>query len=85
MTFPELTSERRAELVKIAKQKLEEARTAVRVARDECWKDIQTQERDSLMSEDEKFAAKDAMQKKVDTANSGLEKLFTTKETEMTG
>lgn len=83
VTFPELTGERRTELVKIAKQKLEEARTAVRVARDECWKEIQETEREGDMSEDEKFTAKDAMQKKVDTANGGLEKLFNSKETEM--
>lgn len=83
VTFPQLTGERRTELVKIAKGKLEEARTAVRVARDECWKKIQEDERDGSMSEDEKFSNKDAMQKKVDAANDGLEKLFTTKEAEM--
>ena len=83
VTFPQLTGERRAELVKIAKSKLEEARTAVRVARDECWKKIQEDEREGLMSEDDKFAGKEAMQKRVDTANDGLEKLFNTKEAEM--
>jgi ribosome recycling factor len=83
VTFPDLTGERRAELVKIAKQKLEEARTAVRVARDECWKAIQEGEREGDMSEDEKFTSKDAMQKKVDEANGGLEQLFNSKEKEM--
>ena len=81
--FPDLTGERRLELIKIAKQKLEEARTAVRVARDECWKKIQEIERAGDMSEDEKFTAKDAMQKKVDNENAALEKLFNSKELEM--
>ena len=52
VSFPELTGERRAEFVKMAKAKLEEARTTVRVARDECWKDIQEKEKEGGMSED---------------------------------
>ena len=83
VTFPELTGERRTQLVKVAKGKLEEARTAVRVARDETWKDIQEQEKLGGMSEDEKFRLKDELQKKIDDANTELEKAFDSKETEM--
>ncbi len=83
VTFPELTSERREQLVKLAKAKLEESRTAVRGARDECWKDIQAQEKDGLISEDDKFRLKEEMQKKVDAANGELEALFEKKEKEM--
>ena len=83
VTFPELTSERREQLVKVAKGKLEEARTAVRVARDETWKDIQEQEKAKTISEDDKFRLKDELQKKVDTCNDDLEKSFEAKEVEM--
>lgn len=83
VTFPDLTTERRQELVKVAKGKLEEARTAVRVARDECWKDIQEKEKNGEMSEDDKFRSKDEMQKKVDALNEALEKTFESKEKEM--
>lgn len=83
VTFPDLTSERRQELIKFAKSKLEEARQAVRVARDETWKDIQEKEKSGEMSEDEKFRLKDEMQKKVDTMNGELEKAFEAKEREM--
>lgn len=83
VTFPELTGERRAQLVKVAKGKLEDARTTVRVARDEIWKDIQEQEKIGGMGEDEKFRLKDELQKKVDDANTELEKAFEAKETEM--
>ena len=83
VTFPDLTTERRLELIKLAKGKLEEARQAVRVARDETWKDIQEKEKAGEMSEDEKFRLKDEMQKKVDTANEDLEKAFEAKEKEM--
>ncbi len=81
--FPELTADRREQLVKAAKQKLEEARTAIRVARDECWKDIQAQEEEGGMGEDEKFRLKDDLQKRVDATNADLEKTFDRKEEEM--
>ncbi len=84
VTFPELTGERRAELIKIAKHKLEEARTSVRLARDECWKEIQEREREGTLTEDDKFALKENLQEKVDTTNEALEGAFKAKETEMT-
>lgn len=84
VTFPELTGERRAEMVKVAKQKLEEARTSVRMARDESWKEIQEREREGTLTEDDKFALKDNLQDKVDKTNKTLEEAFEAKETEMT-
>lgn len=84
VTFPELTSERREQLIKVAKQKLEEARTTVRLARDEAWKSIQEKEKNSEITEDDKFRLKDELQKKIDTCNEDLEKSFEKKEAEMT-
>lgn len=84
VTFPELTGERRQELIKVAKGKLEEARAGVRVARDEVWKDIQEQEREGTITEDDKFRLKEDMQKRVDAANDKLEAAFKHKEQEMT-
>lgn len=83
VTFPELTSERREQLVKLAKGKLEEARTAVRIARDEAWKEIQTREKEGTLTEDDKFSLKEELQKKVDAGNGDLEKSFERKEAEM--
>ena len=83
VTFPELTSERREQLVKLAKGKLEEARTTIRIARDEAWKDIQNREKEGTLTEDDKFKLKDELQKKVDKGNEDLEKAFEGKETEM--
>ncbi len=85
VTFPELTGERRTELVKIAKQKLEEARTSVRLARDESWKEIQEREREGTLTEDDKFALKEDLQEKVDKTNGNLEGFFDAKEKEMNG
>lgn len=83
VTFPELTSERRGQLTKLAKGKLEEARTTVRIARDECWKEIQEREKAKEITEDDKFRLKDEMQKKVDAMNDELQKIFEKKEREM--
>jgi ribosome recycling factor len=79
--FPELTAERRDQLTKIAKSKLEDARVAIRKARDEANKTIDAEEKAGEMGEDEKFRAKQELQKKVDEANASLEALYDKKET----
>lgn len=81
--FPELTSERRAGMIKLAKEKIEEMRGSLRGARDEVWSDIQKQEKDKKISEDEKFRYKDEMQKRVDSCNKKLEELLERKEKEI--
>jgi len=75
--FPMLTTESRVKLVKILKEKLEEARISVRKMRQE--------EIDSLddLSEDEKKRGKEDVQKCVDEANSNLEVIFNKKETDI--
>lgn len=81
--FPELTSERRAQLLKLAKSKLEDARVSVRAARDEAIKDIEAQQKAGDISEDEKFSKKEAIQKLVDATNEKLESTYETKEKEI--
>jgi ribosome recycling factor len=83
ITFPELTGERRAELIKVAKQKLEEARVTIKNARHDITSDIDVQEKDGTITEDEKFRVKEELQKKVDAANKALEEIFKKKEEEM--
>lgn len=83
ISFPELTSERRAQLTKLAKQKLEDARVSVRSARDEIMKLLDKQEKDGELSEDEKFTAKENVQKQVESTNKKLDELYATKEAEL--
>ncbi len=85
VSFPELTSERRVSLVKLAKEKTEEARISLRSARDDVWSDIQKKERDGDMAEDDKFRSKEEMQKKVDAANTSFESALERKEKEIAG
>ncbi len=83
VSFPELTSERRVQLLKLAKEKVEEIRTSLRSARDEVWSDIQKKEKEGTMPEDDKFRAKDEMQKRVDAANKKFDEALERKEKEM--
>ncbi|MEN9920541.1 MAG: hypothetical protein RL538_434 [Candidatus Parcubacteria bacterium] len=81
--FPELTFERRAQLSKLAKSKLEDARISVRAVRDEVMKAIDKQQKDGDISEDEKFSQKEKVQTQVDATNKALESLFDQKEVEL--
>ncbi len=83
VSFPELTSDRRAQLLKLAKEKVEEVRTELRAARDNVWNDIQRQEKEKLMTEDEKFRSKDEMQKRVDVTGKVFDAALERKEKEI--
>jgi ribosome recycling factor len=83
--FPDLTSERREMLMKIAKEKLEQAKITLRGVRDETVKEIENKEKEGGMGEDDKFRFKGEMQKLVDGGNKTLEEVFIKKEKEITG
>jgi ribosome recycling factor len=83
VNFPELTSERRQTLVKLAKQKLEEARISMRKERDQVWADIQEKEKEGTVTEDEKFRLKTEMQKIADESSKKLQDLADRKELEV--
>lgn len=83
VTFPELTGERRDTLLKLAKQKLEEARVRVRGVRDEKMKSIESKSKAKEIGEDEARRLKDGAQKQVDEANKALDALYSQKEKEI--
>lgn len=83
VTFPELTGERRDSLLKLAGQKLEEARVRVRAARDEIMKDIDTRTKNKELGEDAAHKEKEVVQKEVDETNKKLETLYEQKEKEI--
>ena len=83
--FPQLTTETREKLVKVLKEKLEESRITVRQERERVWSNVQEQEESSNLTEDEKFKAKDDLQKIIDETNKNLENIFERKEKEVMG
>ncbi len=83
VNIPQLTEDRRKELVKVLNQKAEEARIAVRKHREEVWEEIQEMEKSGKIGEDDKFAGKDELQKLVDEYNSVIEDIRKKKEAEV--
>jgi ribosome recycling factor len=83
--FPALTTETRQKLVKLLKDRLEEARIRVRSLREEINKDIDAQAKDGAYGEDDRLRYRDQMQEIVDNANGELESLFSKKEHEVMG
>ena len=81
--FPQLTTESRQKLVKVLKEKLEEARITVRRERGDVWDEIQKLEKEGKMTEDEKERSKDELQKIIDEINKTLEAIFEKKEKEV--
>lgn len=74
VTLPELTEERRQELIKLVRKMAEETRIRMRIERDEINK-IVNQEVDK----NEKFRAKEALQKLVDRFNQEVDEVVNTK------
>jgi ribosome recycling factor len=83
ISFPELTSERRATLSKAAKEKLEEARIRVRSEREKILADLDRKAKNGLLSEDDKFRLKTELQKLVDEIKVKLDDLAMRKEKEI--
>lgn len=83
VTFPELTGERREQLLKLAKTKLEEARVRVKSARDDMMKSIDSKAKDKEISEDDMHREKENAQNKVEEMNKKLEELYEQKEKEI--
>ena len=81
--FPELTGDRREQVLKLAKTKLEEARVSIRSVREEIIKEIENKEKAGGMGEDDKFRLKEELQKMVDDVNTKLSEIFDTKEKEI--
>lgn len=81
VTFPELTAERRSQLVKLLKGKLEEARVALKQKRADAIKNMEKDE----MGEDDTKRAKDDIQKVIDEGNKVLEEVADKKEKELEG
>ncbi len=83
VNFPELTAERRVQIVKTVKEKLEEARKQIRIHRDEAMKDLKAKEKAGGMGEDEYFRHEKEIQKSVDEQNKKLDEIYSKKEKEI--
>lgn len=83
LTLPELTTERRAELIKILHQKLEQARIATRKVREDVRSLIGAEEKGGSIGEDEKFRLQEDLEKIVKDHNEKIKTIGEQKEKEI--
>ncbi len=81
--FPELTAERRTMLLKIAHEKVEQAKVTLRGHRAQAIKDIEAAEKEGGMGKDDVTRLKDDVQKKIDAGSEALEALSKRKHDEI--
>lgn len=70
---PEVTGEQRKALEKLVKERADRAKQSVRGTREKLLSDIRKKQTDGEISEDEEFAAKKELQKRVDELNKRIE------------
>lgn len=83
LVIPELSEERRKELVKHVRKVAEEHRVSARQVRRDLNETLKTSEKDKEITEDELHQGMDLIQKEIDKSIAGLDKLCEAKEKEL--
>jgi len=83
INIPQLTEERRKELVKVVKRVAEEYRVAVRNHRREAIDSLKKLKKNKEISEDEQFKLQDEAQKETDSYIANIDNVATDKENEV--
>jgi ribosome recycling factor len=83
LPIPRLTEERRRELTKVVKRRLEEAKVALRNVRRDTLEDLREFESEKLISEDEFERAKERLQELTDAYTEKIEEIAARKEKEI--
>jgi ribosome recycling factor len=83
LSFPPLTEERRRELIKVVKERAEEARVAVRNVRRHAKEEIERLEHDHAISEDDLHRSEKELQKLTDQFVAEVDEILGHKEKEL--
>ena len=83
LVFPELTGERRKELVKVVKHRAEEGRVAVRNVRRQARHDLEALAKDGDLSDDDVKRSEDSLEKHTKTVIGEVDQLLAHKEREL--
>ena len=81
--IPPLNQERRQELVRLLKRKIEEGKVSVRNVRRDGLESLRKLERDKAISQDENRRSQDQLQKTTDSFIKNIDQVSTTKEAEI--
>jgi ribosome recycling factor len=83
LAIPPLTDERRQELIKLVKKRIEERKVIIRALRQDTLNDIRAAEKNKEISQDESKRALDQLQKLTDRTIVGVEAIGKDKEKEL--
>jgi ribosome recycling factor len=83
LAFPQLTEERRKEMIKLAHVRAEEGRVAIRAVRRHAKQELEKMKKDGTLSEDEERAAEGRLQKLTDHYVNEVDENLQRKETEL--
>jgi len=83
LSIPQLTEERRRELVKVVHKKVEEGRVEVRNIRREGHEELRRLQREKLIPEDDQFRGQERLQKLTDEFVQQIDRLGEEKEAEL--
>ena len=81
--IPPLNQERRQELVRLLKRKIEEGKVSIRNVRRDGLESLRKLERDKAISQDENRRSQDQLQKTTDAHIKNIDQVSSTKETEI--
>lgn len=81
--IPPLSQERRQEMVRLLKRRVEDGKTAIRNVRREGNDTLRKMERDKLISQDESRRSQDQLQKTTDSRIKNIDQIATAKESEI--
>jgi ribosome recycling factor len=83
LVIPQLTEERRKELVKVVHKKVEEGRVAVRNVRRDCHDELRRLQKEKAISEDSQYRGQEELQKLTDEFIQEIERVGEEKEAEL--
>lgn len=83
LVFPELTEERRKELIRVVRERAEEGRVAVRNVRRHAKDEMERMQKDGEISEDELARAEKELQQKTDKHVAEIDEMLQRKEQEL--
>ena len=83
LVIPQLTEERRKELVRVVRKKVEEGRVAVRNVRRDCQDELRRLQREKQVSEDAQYRGQDELQKLTDRFIQEIDQVGEEKEEEL--
>jgi len=83
LSLPPLTQERREEFIKLIHQKAESARVVLRGLREESWREIQKEEKEGVLTEDDKYQGEKDLNKLIEQENDRIKLAIEEKEREL--